>query len=442
VFACLHAPSSKSDQLLEIGWQFSPLTEQTSSNTIILDLCGLSNLFGQPDEIALLIDEHARKADTKVNIAIADNPDAAATLALTLTGITVLQKDHQRIALATLPVTALLKLPVVLSSKKTSKAIEEIFETFELWGIKTLGDLADLPEEGIAERLGPEGIQLQQLAKGTHQRALDYLEPHPLFSESVDLESPIELLEQLSFVVSGMMGRLCTHLATLGLAANEVLFKAQIEPDSLYERSLQLPFPMTGSNWLTRLLMIEIESHPPDGGMKTVSITASPARPRTTQRGLFEQFAPEPEKIELTIARLSRLVGRQNVGTVEVVEDHKPDSFWLRDYSFDKRRKPHGRVKRKDVRTIATLRLSRPPQPAQLQIRVGRFIHLKCKGSHPPLSGRVISQSGPWMISGHWWSLQTKYNRQEWDLVLNDGTICKVFLNLEDGQWYVAGIYD
>ncbi len=41
-----------------------------------------------------------------------------------------------------------------------------LLETLERWGIRRFQDLAALPPLGIAERLGPEGLRLRELARG------------------------------------------------------------------------------------------------------------------------------------------------------------------------------------------------------------------------------------------------------------------------------------
>ena len=52
----------------------------------------------------------------------------------------------------------------------------ELQETLERWGIRRFRDLAALPPLGIAERLGPEGLRLRELARGEAERKLLPLE--------------------------------------------------------------------------------------------------------------------------------------------------------------------------------------------------------------------------------------------------------------------------
>ena len=42
---------------------------------------------------------------------------------------------------------------------------------------------------------------------------------------------------------------------------------------------------------------------------------------------LYLPPSPEPEKLEITLARIRNLVGANNVGAPMVLDTHRPDSF-------------------------------------------------------------------------------------------------------------------
>jgi len=66
----------------------------------------------------------------------------------------------------------------------------ELLETLESWGIRRFRDLAALPPLGIAERLGPEGLRLRELARGEAERKLVPLETPLEFEDQIELEEP------------------------------------------------------------------------------------------------------------------------------------------------------------------------------------------------------------------------------------------------------------
>jgi protein ImuB len=53
----------------------------------------------------------------------------------------------------------------------------------------------------------------------------------------------------------------------------------------------------------------------------------------------------------------------------------------------------------------------------------------------------VREASGPWRTSGAWWA-DAHWNRDEWDVALEDGTVCRIFQDRDSGGWFVEGIYD
>ena len=485
MYTCLHSLGNVDQiKLLEIARHFSPLVEVSSKSAVIIESSGLGYLFGGPQDLSLKIQEAAKQQGIDVSLAMAENPDLALLAAYNIDGINIIGHGGGQSFLSQLPVTVLRAFlmeesenpdpptfrPGRIDPKPAQKSqasnrsqsqlpmqmgrsvhgqsirpdkINDIFQTLDLWGISTLGDLAELPEDGLAQTLGTEGLLLQRLARGSNKRALNYVEEKPVFVESVELDSPIELIEQLTFVISGIMHRLCLRLSSQGFATNEINLSAQIENLELYQRRLQLPFPMAGPHWISRLLALEVESQPPTGPLINLTLSAIPVKPRQGQQSLFDSLQPEPEKIELTIARLARLVSRQKVGAIEIHDDHKPESFDMKVFSINKKfkRTRHGTQVRKE-RALTGFKVFRPPAQAKIRIQLGKFDHLKCVASTHQLTGRVVFQSGPWAASGHWWSSTEQWAREEWDLGLADGTLCRVFQNLVDNQWYVEGVYD
>src|SRR5207245_88537 len=99
---------------------------------------------------------------------------------------------------------------------------------------------------------------------------------------------------------------------------------------------LNLPFPLRNHKLLLKLLLLEVEMHPPQAPVVAITITCTPVKPRVLQRGLFTPLAPEPEKLELTLARLEKLVGPANLGSPELIDTHRPDAFRMNKFVLKK----------------------------------------------------------------------------------------------------------
>lgn len=471
MFACIHSPGPQKEcraLLVSCAYAFSPLVEETAENTVVLDIEGCELLFGSPREIAKEIARHAAELGLKVNVAIAHNPDAAIHSARCFAGITVIPPGKEANRLGNLPLVA---LDAYLARVEADRAAE-ILETLELWGIRSFREFAALPEAGVSERLGPEGVRLQKLASGESERPLLLSKPAPGFEKSIELDDPIELLEPLSFILARLLNQLCANLQAHGLAVDELRIRLKLEDKSEPERVIRLPFPMRDSRVFLKLLLLDIESHPPACAIVAVSITCEPAKPRSIQDGLFQPLAPEPEKLELTLARLIRLVGANNVGSPELVDTHRPGAFRIKRFivkrEFNRRGRrgrgannPTGRGDegatgranpRSSIlhsRSVLGFRVFRPPLRAEVEAPGGWPARIKAQtGAGRSIRGKVQRLAGPWRTSGDWWA-EDRWARDEWDVAIagseaspEKGTLYRIYHDLRSDGWFVEGVYD
>ena len=202
-------------------------------------------------------------------------------------------------------------------------------ETLDRWGIRRFQDLAALPPLGIAERLGPEGLRLRELARGEVERKLLPLVDPLRFEDEIELDYPVELLEPLAFVLARLINGLATSLAARALATNEIRLALKLENRTTHERTLRLPVPTLDTKAFLKLLQLDLSAHPPTAPVVQVRMAMNPVKPQSAQSGLFIPAAPEPVKLELTIARLKSIVGPDRVGTPALIDTHRPDSFHI-----------------------------------------------------------------------------------------------------------------
>ena len=474
------ADTSENLILVDLAFTFSPLVEQTTIDTVVLDVSGQDLLFGGASEssesaevesavnLANEIFSRSKCLPLKTSVAVASNPDAAIHGARSFRGISLIRPGEELSQLGSL---AIKKLDCLLTGVDEKRA-EELQETFVLWGIRTFADLACLPLAGVAERLGQDGVRLQKLAQGKTHRNLNLVRPPVGFEQSLELEDPISELEPLSFILSRLLNQLCANLNEYALATNEVRLRlvtesravaSESERDSknqhkdFHERVITLPVPMRNPKTLLRLLLFEIEREPPQAPIVSVMIDATPVKPRAAQTGLFIPLAPEPERLEITLARLMKLVGPDNVGSPEILDTHRPDAFRVKKFRLDQKIR---RNAKKDSRFALTagrmpalpvmgFRIFRPPWNADVQTVRGRPARINAH--NPKISskvrGEIVCAAGPWRASGDWWRSDV-WARDEWDVAVLDSTsneneiLCRIYRDLTSEQWFVEGVYD
>src|SRR5678815_3749484 len=160
MFVCIHgqqlpAEVSGAHSLAEFAYTFSPLVEETTPNTVVIDVEGCALRFGSAYELA---NEIARQAKAKrpgglgceVNVALAANPDAAIHAAKFCRGVTFTATGEELTCLGGLP----LKVLQCSLAGIEEKPAAEILETLRLWGVRTFKEFAELPVTGVSERLG------------------------------------------------------------------------------------------------------------------------------------------------------------------------------------------------------------------------------------------------------------------------------------------------
>jgi len=446
MFACIVAPQLPAElSLTEFAYGFSPIVEEVRKSTVVIDIEGCELLFGSPYELAKEVSERAKKSRTEgglespLNVAVAANPDAAIHAATYLQGITYVSPGEELTCLGEFSVERLDHSLINLEKK----VADEILETLRLWGVRSFADLASLPVAGVSERLGQAGIKLQQLAAGKTKRHLKVKQPAPVFAHSLELEHAITELEPLSFIFARLLHQLCAALNAYALATNEVCVAMQLENRTAHERKLALPHPMRDHKVLLKLLLLDTEMHPPQAAVRSVSISCEPVKPRVLQNGLFVPLAPAPDKLELTLARLAKLVGEENIGSPTVLDTHRPDAFSVKRFTLVT--KPDRR-KRRQIGNQQCLgfRMFRPPLRAIVQADQGWPTQVSAWGKQRSVYGKVVSAAGPWRTTGDWWR-DDRWARDEWDVTLERSgqqTLYRIYKELKTETWFVEGNYD
>jgi len=458
MFACIHAPTLPADlSLAEFAYGYSPIVEESAGRTVVIDIEGCELLFGSAYELATDVARRAKEPrangglETPVNVSLAANPDAAIHAATRLKGITFVCPGDELTCLGEFPIEAL-EFSLVNVEKKLA---DEIFETLRLWGILTFQDFASLPTTGVSERLGQEGLRLQQLASGKTERHLKVKQPAPVFAYSIELDHALYELEPLSFIFARLLNQLCATLNAYALATNELTVQMQLENQTSHDRTLSLPYPMRDHKVFLKLLVLEMEKQPPQSAVKTVSITCDPVKPRVIQNGLFVPLAPSPDKLELTLARLAKLVGEQNIGSPVLLDTHRPDAFSVKRFvldtnsTFRKRRKTAAKPKTIDNHhPCLGFRMFRPPLRAVVQVDRGLPSQISAWDKLRSVYGKVVDVAGPWRTTGDWWR-DDRWARDEWDVAVKLGkhgseqqAVYRIYRELNTDTWFVEGAYD
>jgi protein ImuB len=477
--------------LLDCAQSFSPEVEDASPGAVLLNLAGLEPLFGPLSKIARDLARRVSQMGLEANIAVAANPDAALLAARGFPGVTLIPEGREAERLGDLPVEVLLESFSSSFSFDVEQAARWV-ETFDRWGIRKLRALAALPEVPVSERLGQQGIRLQELARGAASRNLRVLEPRLIFAESVELEYPIVLLEPLAFLLNRMLEQVCARLRARALAVQELHLNLELATTQsngcasctkTFTRTLRLPTSMLDAKVFLKLLQLDLQANPPGAPIVKIHLSADPARPRALQSGLFQPVFPEPEKLELTLARIAGIVGEGRVGSVELLDTHREGAFAMRHFAPAEPARVEPKVKsevkqsgtrkqdtsmqendnareldekldekldenaaenaKEKMSAVIALRLFRPPLGASVTLREAKPVRMRCL-EREDIAGEIVWTAGPWRSSGDW-SEQEGWSREEWDIAVPAEAGLVLYRLVQDklsGNWFLEGTYD
>ncbi|MGH9795464.1 MAG: hypothetical protein ACRD5G_11885, partial [Candidatus Acidiferrales bacterium] len=204
---------------------------------------------------------------------------------------------------------------------------------------------------------------------------------------------------------------------------------------------------------------LSLAAHPPHAPITKVAITAAPARQRTAQGGLFVPPSPDPQRLEVTLARIASIVREGNVGSPQLLDTHRPGAFRMTHFDATNVT-PHVAATFRspfpaatvgnggDLKVAATnalscvaLRMFRPAPRAVVDVRSGVPARIAFGG----IRGEVVAASGPWRTCGDWWQPDA-WQHEVWDVEIahagGASGFYRVYFDCAAEEWFVQGEYD
>jgi protein ImuB len=491
--------------LVAIAQEFSPRYERHCDDLVSIDVSGLERLLGPARVIGEELRRDAAARGARLHVAIAGTRMAAMILALARPGLTIVEPGAEAEALAPVAIGLIEKIdddirtqssqsPQKNSDPKHSACFA--CSAFKRWGLKTLGELAALPAADLVARLGRQALTWQAMARGEDIRPLVPTLDAERFESSLELDWPIEGLEPLSFVLTRLLEPLSTRLERRDRGAAVLHVLLRLVTRDAHVRRLQLPTPMRDVRTLRTLALLDLESHPPAAAIDRVAIVIDPTPGRVLQHTLFTRAHPTPEQLSTLLARLGALMGQDRFGAPAAVDTYRPGAFvmtpfkteyndttverrarkarkedFVQDsagFAFD-RREPSALSPEPCV--ISALRRCRHPVPARVAVTEGRPARVTTD-RRGFAGGAVVQCAGPWRSSGDWWAGSgaggaggageagretpqvrsvppilpllplPPWNRDEWDVALNDGAVYRIFQDRLTEAWFIDAIVD
>jgi protein ImuB len=426
---CPAEEAAAKDAMLECAGTFSPRIEERCFNNdlaCVIDVAGTEKLFGPPRTLAQTLMQRVRSLGITASVTVSRNFHAAICLArgTPRADVVIVAPGGERAAMAPLPLSVL-------------DISQEHAETFALWGIQTLGTLAELPEKELIARMGQEGKRLRRLAHGELPQLFVPIEPEVRLEERMELDTPIELLDSLLFVVGVMLEQLILRATTRVLALASLTITLSLEGGASHSRTVR---PALASNdrqlWI-KLLHLDLEAHPPLAAILALTLTAESGSTSKVQLGLFSPQLPEPMRFDITLARIRAIVGEDCVGSPVLKDTHRHDAFGMEPFTVSLQTASTTGP----TRSIAAMRQLRPTESATVTLRDQRPATFFFRDKR-----YTVEQAyGPWLAGGEWWN-PTLWSVEQWDTVARsqDGLLlcCCLVRDLTQSCWQMVALYD
>jgi DNA polymerase-4 len=223
-----------SRQIRDILLSYTPLVEPLSLDEAFLDVQGSEGLFGPAPDIARKIkDQIKRETNLIASVGVAPNKFLA-KLASDYgkpDGLVVIRASEVATFLAPLPVSRL--WGVGARGEKRLHAL----------GIRTVGDLATLPEAVVVQRLGEGGRHLWQLARGQDGRSVVPDREAKSISTETTFAEDIGDREALRTILLDLVDHLATRLRHAHLLGRCIELKIRSSEFRTWNRSHTLPEP-------------------------------------------------------------------------------------------------------------------------------------------------------------------------------------------------------
>jgi protein ImuB len=412
--------------MLEAAAHFSPRIEEVSAAhtcSFVLDIAGCELLFGPAAMIAARLREAMAATGFRVSVAVSANFHVARMKAATARGVTIIPADEEAASIAKLPLSAL-------------NLAENPRETFALWGIRTLGELAALPEVELIARLGAEAREWRSMAHGAARHAFQPIESAFTLRELYEFDSPVEQMDGLLFIAARMIDCLVERAAAHALSLASLAVEMQLEGRATHRLHLRPALPTVERNFLLKLLHLELAAHPPPAAVLAFTLTAEPGQSNKIQLGLFAPQTPEPSRLDVTLARIKAIVGEERVGTPVLEDKHQSASFHTEAFRVDANATPLDPPPAR-----MALRRVRPPRVIHVALRDGNPVAFRDCGQSFP----VAAAYGPWRSNGCWWSVDA-WDTEEWDVLTADrdglALSCLLVHDRLRGEWRLEALLD
>ncbi len=412
LFACIISGAGQ-EELSAIAKDFSAKIEMLEDG-ILFDISGLENLMGDQANIAKRISSCLSKKNINGNLGVSTNAETAILFAKNLEGVTTdTSQEIKQMFIEALDLDA------------------DIQNVFSALGLESIEQLRNIPENDLIARYGQDFRAVIDLIDQHGKRTLIPNIKEQNIEWNFQLEHSVKELERLVFIIASGVSEVLNETDHRGLSTEHITTEFTFENGQTKTYEVKISFPTVQKNFWRRIIDHRISQDLPEDHIISIKIICHFTTARTAQFGLYSATKPEPESLHLTVNKIKKLVGDENVGIPVLLDQRLQKPFLL-----DSELEPIGieSVESKAIKPQIIFNYFEPPIPAFVWIENRKLKYLKTKY----FEGKVKEHGGIWRANSHWWA--GFWSTEEWDVEVENHGVFR--LSRKGREWFVIGEYD
>jgi len=208
----------------------------------------------------------------------------------------------------------------------------EVRARLDRFGLRRIGQVAELPLSAVVARFGAEGERIHARACGLETEPFRPRRAPERMVMSLPIEPPVADIEALRFVLHRLAAAFGDQLVARGAAA--ALARLTLELDGTFVAGetppsltidQRLPEPTSEGLAVERLLLARIEAFPPPAPVSRLELELGEVAPAAgTQLTLFTPQTGRTGRLGWQLARLGLRFGEHRIGWMEIGDPEAP----------------------------------------------------------------------------------------------------------------------
>jgi protein ImuB len=234
-----------------------------------------------------------------------------------------------------------------------------------------------------------------------------------------------------------MLDQLIVRALSRILALASITLHLGLEGGTVHSRTVRPALPNIDRKLWLKLIHLDLQAHPPQAAILSLTLSAEPGSTSKVQLGLFSPQVPEPMRLDVTLARIRSIVGEGCVGQAVLKDTHRPDAFGIEPFVVPSSTASDRKVGTKRL----AMRQIRPPEIVMVNVhdrQPDSFVFREKRYT-------VERAYGPWSSAGDWWN-PTLWSLEQWDLVARGhdaaSLCCCLTRDLMQDRWQIEALYD